>query len=178
MNEQRESRPVRFETVHGTVEGILEVSAILRTLDDLNVVAKHFVTVHRPQLAGSDWRFDEGALAINKQSILLVQELAEPASKSKKSFGGTFSRASVRLRVGHFDVEGFVHVPAGGDPMKRLNQQEHPFLALTSASVVGDETRTGVPFLAVNRSHILAAQELPTAAPVLAAVSGENETAE
>ena len=178
MNEQRESRPVRIDTVHGTVEGILEVSAILRTLDDLNVVAKNFVMVHRPQLSGSSWCFDAAALAINKQSILMVQELAEPAFKSKKGFSGMFARAPVRLRVGHFDVEGLVHVPAGGNPMTRLNQQGHPFLALTSASVVGEETQTGVPFLAVNRSHILAAQELPTAAPVLAAVSGENETAE
>ena len=89
-----------------------------------------------------------------------------------------FARAPVRLRVGHFDVEGLVHVPAGGNPMMRLNQQGHPFLALTSASVVGEETQTGVPFLAVNRSHILAAQELSSEAPALAAVSGEHETAQ
>ena len=44
--------------------------------------------------------------------------------------------------------------------------------------VVAENCQVAVPFLAVNREHILAAQELRTEEPALAAVSEEREAAE
>ncbi len=57
-------------------------------------------------------------------------------------------------------MHGFVHVPPGGNPMTRLNQGEHAFVALTSASVIGPGEELATPFLAVNRGHILAARPI------------------
>ena len=82
-----------------------------------------------------------------------------------------------RARVGAFDVEGFVHVPPRGDPLLRFNQDTHPFIAVTSASVVGPDRQFEAPFLAIKRSHILAVQPMDhDEAPELAGVSESSET--
>ena len=66
----------------------------------------------------------------------------------------------MRVRVGPYEIEGFLHVPPGGECLKWLNHYSHPFLSLTSVSVVGPAKQFATPFLAVNRRHILAAQEI------------------
>ena len=46
-----------------------------------------------------------------------------------------FKRARIRLRLDEYDIDGYVHVPPGGDPVARLNQDRHTFIALTSDDV-------------------------------------------
>ena len=51
--EGRTERTVRIETLHGTVEGVLLVSKLMRTLDELNMASKAFLIVHSPVLDGT-----------------------------------------------------------------------------------------------------------------------------
>ena len=67
---------------------------------------------------------------------------------------------TIRLRVGDYIVDGFLHVPPGGNPMMRLHQDSRAFIALTAASATRGDAEFSAPFLAVNRKHILAAQQL------------------
>ena len=157
--QERHERGVRIHTTAGRIEGNLKIAASLRTLDDLNLVAKRLVTLHSAHAEDANWPFDSGALSVNKDSILFMMELGSPAVQAGVQFG-RFTRSPVRLRVGTYDVQGFVHVPPGGVAMKRLDQDNHPFVSLTSVLVSGPEGEFTAPFLAVNRSHIIAAQEV------------------
>ena len=169
-------RTVRIETLHGSVEGHVLISQLMRTLDELNMVSKAFLIVHSSVLDSTGWSFPDGELAVNKSNILFLAELSAPTGGQGEKFVD-FTRAPVRLRVGAFHVEGFVHVPPRGDPLLRFNQDTHPFIAVTSASVVGPDTRFKAPFLAIKRSHILAVQPIDQdEAPELVAVGESNET--
>jgi hypothetical protein len=138
------------------VEGELRLSPHLRTLDDLNRTSRNFVMLHEPD--GDGWSLDSGPVALNKSLILFV---AEQESFTGGPGGiGAYARAPMGLRVEEFDVRGFVHVPPNGDPFMRLNHDGGPFLALTSASVVGDSLQFVAPFIAVNRAYVLAAQRM------------------
>jgi hypothetical protein len=152
-------RELRIHTPTGSVDGTLEVSHGLRTLDHLNLVLKSFVNIRPTREPGDGWPFGPGLLAVNKDCILFVQELSAPAPRSSSSFG-SFSRSPVRLRVDQFTIEGFVHVPHGGSPMKRLDQDTHAFVPLTTVLVSGPAEYVTAPFLAVNRRAISAAQAL------------------
>ena len=156
-----DERVLHIQSLQGTVEGILKTSPSLRTLDDLNLVARNFVTLHDPRVDGEQWGDARTRMALSKASILFVVE--DNATLSPRSIAPeTYRRAPLRLRIADFDVQGFLHVPHGGDPMQRLNQDGHPFVALTSASVIGPGVELAVPFLAVNRQRIALAVELPT----------------
>ena len=150
-------------STRGAIEGVLRTSPSLRTLDDLNLLAREFVTVHGPNIDGEVWEPDT-RVAVSKASILWVVEECDqlgPRFVSPESY----RRSPLRLRVDDFDVQGFMHVPQGGDTLQRLNQDRHPFIALTSASVVGSDVELAVPFLAVNRQQIAWAVELPAHVP-------------
>ena len=164
--EGRTERTVRIETLQGSIEGLLLISQLQRTLDDLNMVAKAFLAVHSPVLDGTGWSFRDAPLSVNKSNILFLAEFSSPAGGQTEQFVD-FTRAPVRLRVGAFDVEGTVHVPPHGDPLLRFNQDTHPFIALTEGSVVGPDTQFEAPFLAVKRSHVLAVQPIEHQAPEL-----------
>ena len=169
-------RTVRIETLHGSIEGHVLISQLMRTLDELNMVSKAFLIVHSSVLDGTGWSFPDGELSVNKSNILFLAELSSPAGGQSEKFVD-FTRAPVRIRVGPFDVEGFVHVPPRGDPLLRFNQDTHPFIAVTSASVVGPNRQFEAPFLAIKRSHILAVQPMDhDEAPELAGVSESSET--
>ncbi len=172
--EGRTERTVRIETLHGSLEGLLLISELLRTLDELNMAPKAFLTVHSPVLDGTGWSFPDGPLSVNKSNILFLAELSSPDGGKTAKFVD-FTRAAVRLRIGVFDVEGFVHVPPHGDPLLRFNQDTHPFIALTSVSVIGPDTRFASPFLAVRRSHVLAVYPMGDQASELAAASESKE---
>lgn len=158
----QKERHLRLYTVDSVVEGKLNVSEMLRTLDDLNIVTKTFVHLQDANCNATNWSFARGAVSINRNSILFVLEMGDPPARKvqRQQFG--FTRACAKLRLGRFDVEGFVHVPPGGTPMSRINQDNHPFMAITSASVSCGNLQFAAPFLAINRSHIDAAQELYT----------------
>jgi len=176
MNETgpvREERSVRVDTVDGAITGDLHISARLRTLDDLNMVSKRFITVHSPESL-SAWKPGRGPLAINKDSILFVRELSAPPPKAAGKFGH-FTRAPLRLKVRDFEIEGFVHVPPGGAPMKRLDQDTHGFISLTTVLVTGPDSEEMTPFLAVNRSQITAAQVVDADADASVSTSSVSE---
>ena len=156
---ERQDRAVRLATVDGDVVGKLRLSELLRTLDGLNVVSKYFVAVHDAELSATGWSFEGGMLAINKNAILFATEITafEPPKEQRH---GDYTRRAVRIQVATFQVEGFVHVAHGGSALARLNQDTHPFIAITSASVAGPGAPFGTPFLAVHRRHIQAVQEL------------------
>lgn len=158
IREERQQRAVRIHTADGAIDGHLQVSPRSRTLDDLNVVSKQFVSLHAPGDLGSRWRSGCGPLAVSKSSILFLRELGTPPVQRGEF--GRFTRAPLLLRVGPYDVHGLVHVPWGGAPLKRLDQDGHCFIALTSVLVAQDEAEFTAPFLAVNRSHIRAARQV------------------
>ncbi len=167
-------RTVRIETPDGSIEGLLLISDLVRTLDDLNKGGKAFLAVHSAVLDGTGWSFRDAPLSVNKSQILFLAELSSPDGGQTAKFVD-FTRSAVRLRIGVFDIEGFVHVPPHGDPLLRFNQDTHPFIALTSASVVGPDTRFASPFLTVRRSHILAVYPMGDQAPELADASESSE---
>jgi hypothetical protein len=167
IDESRQERALRVYTTRGCLEGRIQTSPMVRTLDDLNVVARHLVTLHGARALSGDWSLESGAVALAKSAILYVFELDQPAPQSSvvKSTA-RFFRSPVRLWLSEYSIRGFVHVPAGGSAMARFNQQTHAFIAVTSASVVGPGTEMAVPFLAVNREHIVAAEEIRDEEPV------------
>lgn len=175
MNDEqagREDRAVRVDTVDGAVEGWLRVGAKLRTLDDLNMVAKRFVTIHSPRSLTDSLSVGSGPLSINKDAILFVRELSPPPPKSASRLGD-FTRAPVQLRVGSFEIQGLVDVPPGAAPIKRLDQDTHLFVSLTSVLVTGPDETVTTPFVAVNRNHVTTAQVTePGEEPVAVASAG------
>lgn len=151
-----EERAIRIQTADGAVDGLLLTSPGSRTLDDLNV-SRRFVTLHAPANAPEDWQLGSSPLAVSKRSILFVHELAPPPPRSGSRFGA-FTRSAVHLRVGGFEIDGFVHVPPGGVPLKRLEQDGHDFVSLTSVLLCGLHAEQTLPFLAVNRCFVTTAQ--------------------
>ena len=165
INASRNERPVELFTVHGVLRGVLPTTATRRTLDELNMASRTFITVEQPQSPGESWFAPSDALVVNKSAVLFLRELASPPVQPAGQFA-RFTRAPVSLRVGPCFVHGFMHVPPGGRPLKRLDQDPHAFIALTAVLVTGPDTEFTVPFLAVNRSHVSAAQQV-----------GQSETA-
>jgi hypothetical protein len=159
--EGREKRQVLIQTIHGAVEGCVTTGKQIRTLDDLNMFSRKFIRVEDAVVESTAWSFSPGTIGINTSTILFVIERSKFRRKSDKRVeAARFNRAAVMLRVGEFDVQGFVHVPGRGDILTRLNREKYPFIALTSASVMGPDSEIAAPFLAVNRTHIMAAQEI------------------
>lgn len=154
-------RPIRVQTSFGAVEGLLACSPTVRTLDCLHVAGGDFLTITDPLGAFEEWPFDDGPLAIRKSAILFVTEHPDyAASVAFHVDPGRFSRAPVVLRLGAFVVRGFVHVPAGATPLARFHQDGPPFVAVTSAAVIGPEAELAARFIAVNRLHVSAAQAM------------------
>jgi len=161
MAGERQERLVQVHTIRGCVEGRLPTNKWVRTLDDLNVVTRNFVTLRGAKPTSGQWALENGPLSVAKTAILFVIEVDELAPRpGKRPEALRFARAPVRLWIGDFSIRGFVHVPAGGSPKVRLDQHSHAFIALTSASVLGPQTEIAAPFLAVNRELILAAEEI------------------
>jgi hypothetical protein len=157
----REKRFVRIQTIHGVIEGCVLTGPQIRTLDDLNMFSRKFLRVEEAVVTSPTWSFRPGTIGINTSSILFVIERSKFKKKSgKRVEAARFNRAAVLLRVGDFDIQGFVHVPGRGDILTRLNRDKYPFMALTSASVIGPDSELAAPFLAVNRSHVMAAQDM------------------
>jgi hypothetical protein len=157
----RERRQVHVQTIHGAIEGFMETGERIRTLDDLNMFHRKFLRIEEAVVSSPVWSFDRGTVGVNTSAILFVIERTRFKRKSNERVEASrFNRAAVRLCVGEYEIQGFLHVPGRGDILTRLNRDKYPFIALTSASVVGPDSEFAVPFLAVNRTHIMAAQEL------------------
>ena len=162
--ENRVVRPVRIFSERLTFDGLLNLSLGARTQDELNFTARSFLTLAAPRLIAGSWDLMDGPVAINKESILFVLEIPDLGV----SLGRTdeapelrrFGRAAIRIRVGEYAVEAYVHTGPGGSWLMRLNQSAHRFIALQSAVVVGPGADFSISFLAVNRAHIQSAQEM------------------
>jgi hypothetical protein len=167
MDPETHERQIRIRTEYEVIDGLIRTSPFLRTLDDLNVASRNFVTVYNAVLSSTEWSPEDGPLAVNRDSILFVMELSGPPilPSSRAALMGTdrHTRAAIRLRVGDYLVQGCVHVPHGGNALSRLYQASHPFVALTSVSATRQQADFTATFLAVNRAHILAAQEIRAA---------------
>lgn len=164
-------RPVRVQTPRGVVEGHLNSSSMIRLLDDLNVVNHAFRTIQSPVVDNEAWAVTDGPLAVHRDSILFVTEREDapplPLNRQGAIEAARHTRAALRLWVGDFVIDGFVHVAPGGTPLSRLYQGQRPFLALSSATVIGPDGTVETPFIAVNRSHVTSAQELERDPPPL-----------
>jgi len=157
----RERRQVHVQTIHGAIEGYVETGARIRTLDDLNMFSRKFLRIEDAVVSSNVWSFDSGTIGVNSSAILFVIERTRFKRKpGKRVEAARFNRAAVRLCVGEYEIQGFLHVPGRGDVLTRLNRDKYPFIALTSASVVGPDSEFAAPFLAVNLEHVMAAQEI------------------
>jgi len=181
--ENRVVRPVRIFAEQLSFDGLLNISLGARTLDELNLGARSFLTLATPQLMAGSWELKEGPVAINKASVLFVLEIPDLGVSLKRTDEEPelrrFGRAAVRLRVREYAVEGYVHTGPGGSSLTRLNQSAHPFIALQSAIVTGPGVDFSTSFLAVNRAHVLSAQEMFSVnlvAEEVAAGTGDEES--
>lgn len=147
-----------------TVDGLLRVSLGGRTLDELNSAARTFLTLSSPCVVAGDLRLTGAPLMIRKDTILFALELPdlgsspprlEPAPEIRR-----FGKTAIRLRVRHFDVEGYVNALPGLDSLARLHQQGPGFIALNAATIVGPGVDYALSFVAVNRERIASAQEI------------------
>ena len=162
--ENRVIRPVRIVTEALTFDGLLNISLGARTLDELNLTARAFLTLSSPHLVTGTWDLNDAPLIINKASVLFVLEIPEIGATLRRGEDDPelrrFARAAIRLRVRDYAVEGYVHTGPGGSALTRLNQSAHPFIALQSTTVTGPGMDFSTPFLAVSRTPVLSAQEL------------------
>jgi len=162
--ENRIVRPVRIVTEKLTFDGLLNISLGARTLDELNLTSRPFLVLSNAVLQSGSWEVGEGPVVVNKSFIVFVLEIpdlgAAPGGTAEETEMRRFGRAAIRLRTRDHAIEGFVHTGPGSGSLMRLNQATHPFIALQSATVKGPGTEFGTPFLAVNRAHIVSAQEL------------------
>jgi hypothetical protein len=156
-------RGIRVHTTQGVIEGSLLVNDGVRTSDHLNLAGRSFLDVRREE-SSFPRSFGPGSLAVARSCILFITETGDlnPRTDSRIE-ASRFSRVALRLRVGDYDVQGFLHVPVLSSPMKRLTQNRQPFVAFTAASVVGPDTEFATAFLAVNVDHLLAVQEIEPA---------------
>jgi hypothetical protein len=158
-----DERRVRIHTLHGSVEGMIHTNSGVSTMHYLNVTAsaQEFLILHPPLACSADWMFDTGPAAVAMDSILFVVETSEfvPRPGDPRE-AAQFKRRPIRLRLADHLVDGFMHVPPGADPIHRLNQNRHPFVALTVVSVMGPHEQFASSFLAANRRYVTAVQEI------------------
>lgn len=165
---QQFNRTIYIQTTLGAVEGTLASSVMLRLLDDLNVVARNFLTVHDPMILAGPWSSGDGPINLNKRSVLFVKEKAGcPPPIGNRRVSSRFTRAPIEMLLKEFRLQGYVHLPPGGDPLTRLNQLDSTFVALTSVSVIGPAEEFVTPFLAVNQAHVMSAQAISEPQPAL-----------
>ena len=163
--ENRGVRPVRVFTEKAVFDGLLTISLGARTIDELNLAARSFLCLSCPSVVSGEWHLADGALLINKASVLFVVEIPDLGAPLGKSEPvpelRQLSGSVIHLRVGSYEIQGYVSTLPGSDPLTRLNHSAgHAFVALTAATLEGKGIDGSVPFVAVSRSHVLLAQEV------------------
>ena len=173
-----DSRRLRLVTRHGHVDGSVLANPRVATLRYLNITSatQHFIVISPPIEPSAGWNIVDGALAIAIDSLLFVQELTALAFPSDRAAAALYERCAIRLSVGEFAVEGYLHMPPGSNPISRLNQNSHPFFALSAVSVIGPDTQFAAPFLAIKRSEVIALQAVGTSHALDDAVESEVVT--
>jgi hypothetical protein len=153
-----QKRLIRLGTVHGEVRGYIRVHPEVRTLDDLNLSSVQFLHVEEALEDGPEDGSGDDVVAINGAATLWVVEVTPFRRAESRIEAKRFGRTAVRLAVGEFDIQGFLHVAESVDALERLNRDKNRFIALTSASVSGPDCVFGAPFLMVNREQIVSAR--------------------
>jgi len=160
-----DGRPVMVQSTRGTVEGRAVVHPRIRTLDWLNH-SQRFLEIEVTSSSVPEWSFERGLVGINKDMVLFVAELSDELPTTDARVEAThYSREAVALRLGEFDIKGYLHVRGILDPLVRLSRRDGEFTALTSASVLGPDIELAASFLAVNPDHVLGAQPILQQAP-------------
>ena len=153
---------IKLFCLNGIIEGTLGWGTLFRTLDELNLASREFVLLHSPTVTGTAWPIEGSPLAINKSSILFALELSDNPYKSDgRAEVSLYRRVPVRIFMAEYTVQGLMYIPAGGDPMRKFNQGDASFIAVTSASIMGSQVQLSVPFVAVNLSHVVVAYAEP-----------------
>lgn len=148
-------RAVLVQTTGASIEGLIDVAQNMRTSDHLNHACSRFVslTVERGPEGLSSFR--EGALSVSTASVLFVVERGLRRSISDARVEASrFTRSGVRLALGEFEIEGFIHVPGLTNVTSWLIKNRHPFVPLTAASVSGPGVCFAASFLAFNPAHV------------------------
>jgi len=161
--EGSEGRRIRVYTTHGSVEGQLRTNRGISTMHYLNVAAttNPFLSLRPPLFCSGDWMFGDSILAVAMDSILFVTESSEyqprPGNEREAS---RFKRVPIRMRLANYVIDGHIHVPPGSNPIARINQDRHAFIAMTVVSVMGPQEQFATSFLAANRRYITAIQQI------------------
>jgi hypothetical protein len=169
-------RRLRLITLHGHVDGQVRVNPRISTLHYLNVTARSqsFIVMAPPIEPSAEWNVVDGSLALAFDSVIFVQEMSDfRLVDSDRAAAALYKRGAVRLNVGEYAVEGFIHMPPGGNPIGHLNQDRHPFFALTAVSVMGPHNQFAAPFLAIKRSEVIVLQAVGTDAALEESVDVE-----
>lgn len=147
-------RRVLAATMQGMIEGDLPVGPQLRTLDYLNRATSRFIPLYGTGPPSTRASFAGKAVHINIESVLWVAEIEAMPRVARTGTGLKLTRTAVRFRFPNWEILGFLHTPPQGDPLARLNLDRSPFLAVTSASIVGSDTERAAPFVVVNSRHV------------------------
>ena len=150
LQELSHARRVLIGTTHGTIEGDLTLSPQLRTLDFLNRATTRYASLSSARWLSSQRSFQSDVVHVNLSTILWVSELVPIRPSGAPAKRPQLNRSAVRFCFLDCEILGFLHTPVQGDPFARLNQDRSPFLAVTSASIIGTDTEMAAPFLAVN----------------------------
>lgn len=177
--EESNSRRLRLVTRHGHVDGWVLINPRIATLRYLNVIAatQNFIVLSPPIEPSSGWNIAGGSLALAIDSLLFVQELTYCEYASDRAAAALYERCAIRLNVDEYAVEGFLHMPPGGNPIAQLNQNRHPFFALSAVSAMGPGCQFAAPFLAIKRSEIIALQAVGSGPALEEIVDSEVVTA-
>lgn len=174
-----DNRRLRLVTRYGQVEGQLRTNANVSTLHYLNVAAmsRNFIVIQPPIEPSKGWNVAAGALALSIDTVLFAQEISQYTPVAGDPIAASeYERRGVRLNVGEYAVEGFMHLPPGANPIARLNQDRQAFFALSAVSVMGLDVQFAAPFLAIKRSEVIAVQAIGTDAALDRAVELEMST--
>ena len=161
----RVAQPVRVHTATAVIDGLLTLALGQRTLDELNLDARQMLILEEPVLRSGSMPIDEGPIGIQKSAILMALEIAAPNAPLAPARGDegamhAATRALVRLHLPCGFAEGYVIAIPGVDPLARLHQAGKRFIATLSTHLEGPGMDGSAPFVAVNMSHVLAAQVL------------------
>ena len=148
------SRRVLLGTTHGMIEGELAIGPELRTLDYLNRGSTRFLSLKAARMLSARPSLQGDGVHVNIDTILWVAEVDAMRRAWRPTPKAPLNRSGVRFCFTDCEILGFLHTPVQGDPFARLNQERSPFLAVTSASIVGSDTEMAAAFLAVNSQQV------------------------
>jgi hypothetical protein len=157
-------RMVRVFTDRAVFDGLLRLTVLGRTLDELNSTSRTFLLLDSPTLAqDASGAVLAEQLALNKESILFALELdardSIPSDLRRPGEKTHLAQSVLQLTTAGYTIEGNVHVFQAGNALARIYLPGHPFIALTAVTISAPDFELTTPFLAVNRAHVFSALE-------------------